>query len=140
MMRTFSDKPELTRALTFWNGNATQGLATYGAVGTWDVTAITDFSLLLQNLDTFNEDLAGWDTSSATTMHEMFRSAEAFNQDIGDWDTSSVTDMGSMFYGADTFNQDLSGWCVDLIASEPSNFSSLATSWTEPQPVWGTCP
>jgi len=48
--------------------------------------------------------------------------------------------MYEMFKAAIDFNQDLSGWCVSLISSEPSSFSSSASSWTEPQPVWGTCP
>ena len=43
-----------------------------------------------------------------------------------------------MFYYNSIFNQDLSGWCVDLITSEPTDFSTGASSWTEPQPVWET--
>jgi len=48
--------------------------------------------------------------------------------------------MAYMFYGAITFNKDLSGWCVSLMSSEPSDFSTGASSWTEPQPSWGSCP
>jgi hypothetical protein len=48
--------------------------------------------------------------------------------------------MDFMFYYANSFNQDLSEWCVSNISSQPSNFASGATSWTLPQPIWGTCP
>jgi hypothetical protein len=48
--------------------------------------------------------------------------------------------MYAMFYYASAFNQDLSGWCVTNFTSEPGDFDDGATSWTLPQPVWGTCP
>ena len=73
-------------------------------------------------------------------MSRMFLYADDFNEDIGGWDASSLTDMRCMFDSAIDFNQDLSDWCVSLISSEPEDFSMGSTSWTEPQPVWGTCP
>ena len=48
--------------------------------------------------------------------------------------------MDYMFYDAATFNQDLSEWCVSLLPSEPNYFDEGAASWTEPRPIWGTCP
>jgi len=72
----------------------------------------------------------------------MFRNS-SFNGDISEWDVSSVTYvayMAYMFSGASEFNQDLSGWCVQNISGEPNNFSTGATAWTLPKPVWGTCP
>ena len=48
-----------------------------------------------------------------------------------------------MFEGASSFNQGLSSWCVSQISPEEphiSHFDFGAASWTEPRPVWGTCP
>jgi hypothetical protein len=47
--------------------------------------------------------------------------------------------MISTFEEAYNFNQDLSGWCVSNVIMNYS-FDYGATSWTLPQPVWGTCP
>ena len=55
-------KSELKAALVAWDANTCAPCATtYGAVGTWHVTAVTDFSSLLIDLINFNEDLTGWD-------------------------------------------------------------------------------
>lgn len=106
------------------------------------IETVTDMSLMFYGTSLFNQPIGGWDTSNVTDMEGMFAGASAFNQDIGGWDTSNVTDMSWMFYDASSFNQDLSGWCVTLIDSEPNDFDTDATSWTDPdwRPVWGTCP
>ncbi len=52
----------------------------------------------------------------------------------------SVATMDHMFLRAAAFNQDLSAWCVRQFSEELESFSLLAEAWTEPQPVWGTCP
>ncbi len=109
-------------------------------IGGWDTSSVTDMIGMFEGAPTFNQDIGGWDTSNVTDMELMFYDASAFNGNIGGWDTSSVTDMNWMFRDASAFNQDLSGWCVTLIPSEPTNFDTGATSWTEPRPVWGTCP
>ncbi len=111
-----------------------------GDISGWDTSNVINMQQMLVFTDSFNQDIGGWDTSNVTNMQQMLSYATAFNQDIGGWDTSSVTDMGAMFYGSGAFNQDLSGWCVPLIGSKPNNFDTGATSWTEPRPVWGTCP
>ena len=63
----------------------------------WDVSAITDFSILFRSRSSFDADISGWDVSSVTRMNKMFYGAAAFNQPIGDWDVSSVTNMYRMF-------------------------------------------
>ena len=98
-----------------------------------------------EGLDTLieNEDWEGLETSCTsdiTDMRLLFYELTDFNSDISTWDVSNVNDMIFMFYLATSFNQDLSGWCVEQISSRPSEFDTDATSWTEPRPVWGTCP
>ena len=74
----FADRAELLVARDAWCANPTTASATYGPIGTWDVTAVTDMSLLFcteagaadGNADcvSFNEDLGNWDVSSVTNM------------------------------------------------------------------------
>lgn len=73
-------------------------------------------------------------------LNSMFAYANMANPDISMWDVSHVVDMDYMFENALAFNQDLSKWCVNLITSKPFSFDDLASVWTLPKPVWGTCP
>lgn len=99
----------------------------------------TDLSGLFRGTG-YNGDVSGWVTSNVTDMSDLFRDATLFNQPIGSWDTSRVTAMGGAFAGATAFNRDLSGWCVPLIGAKPDQFDDGATSWSQPKPLWGTCP
>jgi surface protein len=103
------------------------------------IEAVTDMYAMFLGASSFNQNIGGWNTSSVTNMNYMFFYATSFNQDIGGWDTSNVTDMYGMFEYASSFNQDLSGWCVTSV-SDHNNFDTNAISWTEPRPIWGTCP
>jgi surface protein len=78
---------------------------------------------------------------SVVNTRYMFDNAVKINDpNIAFWDVSNVTNMDGMFDYAVSFNQDLSNWCVSNIPSEPSEFSEGVTGWTQPKPVWGTCP
>lgn len=46
----------------------------------------------------FNQVIGGWDVSNVTNMSLMFSGASAFNHDVGAWDVSNVTNMSSMFF------------------------------------------
>ena len=104
-------------------------------ISSWDVSSVTQMSLMFDNTNSFNQPLDSWDVSGVQNMGAMFRSttvafdqdpstpgtsrtvtkhgstcsdgAVAFNQDISSWDVSSVTSMVQMFYGADSFEQNL---------------------------------
>ena len=108
-------------------------------ISKWDTSSVTDMTSMFRQAAAFDQNIGGWDTSSVTRMGEMFRVTK-FNQDIGDWDVSNVTNMYAMFREASVFNQDLRDWCVSQFPSEPLDFSLLTGSWTEPKPIWGTCP
>jgi surface protein len=105
-----------------------------------DTSNLTDMSNMFSGCSLFNSYIGEWDVSNVTNMSGMFNGASSFNKDIFSWNTANVTDMSSMFNNAATFNRDLSEWCVSLIASEPTDFATGATSWVLEKPVWGTCP
>ena len=109
------------------------------SLNSWDTSKVSNMGQMFNKATNFNANIADWNTSSVTNMGNMFRNTTAFNQNIAEWNTSSVTNMGYMFRDATAFNQNLSGWCVATL-SEPSNFATGATLWTDPsyKPVWNT--
>jgi hypothetical protein len=109
-------------------------------IGSWDVSNVIDFRSMFWGATSFNQDIGNWDMSSAKRIGYMFWGATSFNQDIGSWDVSSVNVIDEMFYNATSFNQDISNWCVELITSEPSNFSTNSPLTEVNKPIWGTCP
>jgi surface protein len=117
-------------------------------IGGWDVSNVENMSGMFWLASDFDQDIGGWDVSNVRLFTYMFEGATSFNQDIGGWDVSNVlpiwwgtvTGMDTMFKNAEAFNQDLSGWCVAPIPSKPAGFDDGAISWTDPRPVWGTCP
>ncbi|NER10021.1 surface protein [Muriicola jejuensis] len=109
-------------------------------IDSWNVSNVIGMEAMFGSATSFNQPLNSWDTSSVTSMAFMFIGAESFNQDLSNWNTASVYTMDSMFNGALLFNQNLSSWCVELIQSEPSNFSSNSSLEAANKPIWGTCP
>jgi surface protein len=80
------------------------------AIGDWNVSAVTDMSMLFANYNTFNEPLNNWTVHAVTNMSRMFIGCSSFNQPLDRWNVHNVRDMSRMFYGCTNFNQDLSGW------------------------------
>lgn len=109
------------------------------SLSTWNVSKVTNMSSMFKQASAFNGSIAAWNIKS-TNMNSMFESATAFNIDISSWNVVTVSSMNSMFKNASAFNRNLSGWCVINIASEPTDFSTGASSWTLAKPIWGTCP
>ena len=111
-----------------------------GDLSDWNVSAVTDMSEMFQAAEKFNGDLSNWEISVVNNTESMFRGTLRFNRSIATWDVSNITNMNGMFADSASFNQDLSGWCVSHFSAEPDDFDSGADAWTEPRPVWGTCP
>ncbi len=94
-------------------------------IGKWDVSNVTDMSLMF-NSTPFNQDIGNWNVSNVINMLNMF-GATSFNQDIGNWDVSKVTNMASMFFRAEAFNQDIGNWDVSKVTNMASMFYYATT-------------
>ena len=57
-----------------------------------DVSALTDFSQLFKDKNTFNSDIRNWDVI-INDFSLMFYGATAFNKDIRSWDVSNGNDF-----------------------------------------------
>lgn len=106
MKEQFKTTKELRNAvLNYTNSDI---ITEYGKIQDWDVSQITDFSLLFDSCHDFNDDISNWDVSNATNMQGMFLCANKFNPQsgsgIGLWDTSNIKTMQSMFFRALEFN------------------------------------
>lgn len=145
--------------------NMLEGWAGTTDITTWDVSKVTDMDRMFYNSPTFNQQLDGWDiskvwwfnntfntatsfqsnlatwdVSNAVCMDGMFAKANAFDSQLGTWSVGNTRSMEGMFGYNTKFNRNLSGWCVSQYTKEPLKFSMGATQWTQPQPIWGTCP
>ena len=92
-IRAFSpqSKSELKSAINacirlFPHGQCSDG--PHGAIRQWDVSRITDMSLIFEKTTSFNGDVSTWDVSRVEEMNGMFRDAPKFQGDISKWDVS----------------------------------------------------
>jgi len=116
--RPFADNSELFKAVRKWaHGRRQELLDTYGGIGQWDVSGVTDMSRLFEYLSHFDEDISAWNTSAVTDMRYMFDGASAFNQPIGAWNTSAVTNMAGMFMHAKAFNSPIGAWDTSAVTN-----------------------
>jgi surface protein len=106
-------------------------------IGRWDTSRVTNMSEMFCGAHVFNQDIGRWNTSRVTKMHSMFNSAVAFNQDIGSWDTSRVTDMRGMFHSALAFNQDIGRWVTSQVA-DMSRMFAFAGAFNQDIGRWDT--
>ena len=92
-----------------------------GAIGTWDVSRVTDMSELFSGKTHFIGDISKWDVSRVTNMNRMFKDAQSFDCDLSNWDVASVTTMSHMFSGAKSFKGDSLKWKKSEAISDPQN-------------------
>ena len=85
----------------------------FGAIPSWDVSNVTDFTHAFLNRTTFDGDISQWDMRNALSLYGMFQNAQAFNQDISGWDVSNASDFRNVFQQASAFNQDIRNWQID---------------------------
>ena len=115
-------------ARDLWFTNQAQAEATYGLIGNWNTTAVTNminaFSVGGVKINGFNEDISGWDTSNVISMSLMMKNQSSFNQPIGSWDVSNVTAMWNAFNGMSSFSQDISSWNVNKLTNADNFFSN----------------
>ncbi|WP_090157871.1 BspA family leucine-rich repeat surface protein [Dyadobacter soli] len=104
-------------------------------IGNWDVSAVTDMNGMFTNADAFNQPIGSWNVSAVTNMIRMFTTATAFNQPIGTWDVSSVTSMSTMFNRAANFNQPIGNWDVSAVTDMSGMFGG-AFDFNQPIAAW----
>eukprot|EP01046_Picozoa_sp_COSAG06_P049699 COSAG06_NODE_7707_length_2404_cov_2.355748_2_plen_192_part_01 len=112
---------------------------TYGAVGTWDISAVTSLAGSAWNSGffgaSFQGDLSGWSTGQVTTMFATFAQCTSFTSDLSGWQVGQVTNMLKMFQGATSFTSDLSGWQVGQVTDMNGMFNG-ATSFSSDLSGW----
>ena len=105
----------------------------YGDISGWDVSNVTDMSLMFYEASSFNGDLSKWNVSNVTSMDGMFYEARKFNGDLSKWNVSNVINMErmflseGMFYTTSSFNGDLSKWDVSNVTNMEKMFSNAQT-------------
>jgi len=131
-----SDTPDLSQITNlnaiFFGCSSLIGNASFEE---WDMSTISDTSLMFLQCSQFNQDISGWNMSNVTNMGSMFNGASSFNQDIGNWNTDNLRDIVLMFFGASSFNQDISDWNVSSVTNFGSTFSN-ATSFDQDLSNW----
>jgi len=135
---TINNNKELRHAITICcNIRNEHNIYTDIDIKYWDVSNITDMSMLFSYKYNFNDDISRWDTSSVINMNLMFQNTYVFNQPIGNWDVSNVTNMKDMFCYAKCFNQPLNNWDISNVTNMSHMFSS-AKYFNQPLDSWNT--
>lgn len=102
----------------------------------WDVSHIEDFSNSFAS-SAKKGGLENWNVVNGKNFENMFFRSN-YNGNNSEWNMVSAENLNGMYFLASRYNQDLSGWYVVNFSSEPTNFSTGASSWKLPKPVWGT--
>ena len=94
-----------------------------GDLSNWDVSNVTDMSVMFQVANSFNQDISNWDVSNVTDLSATFQGAESFNRDLSHWDTSKVRSMFGTFGGV-KHNLNIGNWNVSSVTGMTNMFSS----------------
>ena len=103
-------------AVRSWCANSTTAAATYGPIGDWDTSNVSNMSYLfygdhtipgkyVPGAENFNDDISRWDTANVESMLSTFNFAASFDVNISPWNVGRVTTMDHMFAYASVFNQ-----------------------------------
>ncbi|MBW8199367.1 BspA family leucine-rich repeat surface protein [Flagellimonas abyssi] len=76
-----------------------------------DLTNVTDMAFMFRGSN-FNGDISGWDVSNVTDMSLMFLEAPNFDQDLGGWDIGNVENMSNMFDDSGMSKENMSATLV----------------------------
>jgi len=125
----------IREAVSLWMSNKDEAIRIYGHISNWNVSNVTDMSMLFKNARAFNQPIGNWNVSNVTDMGFMFYDAGSFNQPIGNWNVSNVTDMTNMFSNATAFNQPIGNWNVSNVTGMNGMFSD-ATAFNQPIGNW----
>ena len=104
------------------------------SLNSWNVSGVQYFNSMFNHATAFNGDISNWNLLSASNLNNLFNNATRFNQDISNWDTSNVINMQGVFAGATSFNQQLDNWDVSSVTDfslmfAESSFNLPLTSW-----------
>jgi hypothetical protein len=124
----FVDKGDLKQAVDLWIADKTHAQEFYGRhISDWNVSMVTDMSLLFRGAANFSEDLSQWDVSLVRNMSGMFHDAGQFQSDLSYWQVTNVKDFSHMFHGATLFDGDVSTWDVSSAVDYSFMFCSTAS-------------
>ena len=138
----FMTRTGLRRAVSQLLDNDPTGagyLAPYGPIGSWDVSMVTDMSVMFSRAPSFNGDVSKWTFPEVTDMYGMFTGAASFNGDVSKWTFPKVTHMSYMFSGATSFNGDVSKWTFPEVTAMhymfrgATSFNGDVSKWTFPE-------
>lgn len=112
--------PELAAATTKNWQRVNDDDVTYGPIGTWDVSQITNMYQVFLDRDSFDQELSDWDVSSVTTFNQMFKGASSFNngdntgnygRGINGWQfNGDPVNFNAMFLQAPSFTRNINDW------------------------------
>ena len=76
-------------------------MESYGPIGEWDVSQVTDMNAMFSDAISFNQDLSKWNVGKVTNMEMMFNGATSFKRSIcGEAWLNSKANQRSMFIGS----------------------------------------